>query len=312
MSYNTLKIFDDEATTNDFYEFDVFITKVVEAINDELPNNESAYSHSILKNNNVVLKGIIMEREGQNASPTIYMEPYYTSYLNGMKIEDIVLDILNVFKRVSLDSKLDIDFFFDYEKVKDSLFCKIISFSGNSELLKDVPYDKFLDLAIVPYCRTKNMPFGEGTILIHNSHIEMWKKTKDEVLCEAIENTRNAMKFKVTPIMEILKQNGLFDFDGEECNGEVPMFVVTNEEGVFGSIFMVLAETVKEISKKLGGDFYLLPSSVHESILLPAMAQNNLDALSAMVKEVNDTSLDAQDILSDRAYFYNSAKGIFV
>lgn len=311
MGYNTLNLFAED-TADDFYGFDGFIQEVVERINDMLPDDSSVFSHSILKNNNVVLKGIIMEREGVNASPTIYMESYYTSYLNGTDIDEIASNIMDIFSRVSLNEKLDMDFFFDYDKVKDSLACKIISLSGNKELLQDVPYEKFLDLAIVPYCKAKHLPFGDGTILIHNSHIDMWNKTKDEVICEAIENTRKIMKFKITPIMDILKKSGIIFPDDYDAEPDVPMFVVSNEEGVFGSIFMALGETVTEISRKLGGDFYLLPSSVHESILLPAVAKNDLDALSAMVREVNDTSMDAQDVLSDRAYYYNSSKGIFV
>lgn len=296
--------------------FDDFVRDVVSELSDKVSDDVSIFDKNILKNNDTYLRGVVFMKTGVNASPTIYLDTFYDSYLQGTSLEEITDSVYELYMESCLNKDMDIDFFNKYEEVQKHLFVKVISLRNNEEMLKDVPYERFLDLAIVAYCKLERTDVGNATILIHKSHVNMWQKTENEVICDAIDNTEKLMKWDIKPMIEALEEYAkekITDIDmNDETLCKFPMYVVTNTEKCNGSVFMVFKNVVDGFSKTMGGDFVLLPSSIHESILIPADSKTDMYELSNMVKEVNSTLVNKEEILSDRAYYYNSERGIFI
>lgn len=91
-----------------------------------------------------------------------------------------------------------------------------------------------------------------------------------------------------------------------------PMYVLTNQSKCNGSGVMFSPAVLERVSELAGGDFYILPSSTHELIIVPA-AQSPAGAreLQEMVREVNRTAVADDEILSDKVHLYdNSSKSL--
>lgn len=286
-------------------DYNELLESVCEYINEKLDTGAKATVVKTLKNNGVKLCGISICAPGVNASPTIYMENYYLEYLKGMDIWEIGDKVIEIYKSSALKKDIDVDFFSDFEQVKDKLFIKLINIEKNREFLSEVPYEEFQDLAIVAYCDIKNKSIGKGSITLKNSHLKMWDVNAGEVIGIAKENTFNHQKMKIRHILEVLKTIGpccIKDIDMDEES--FPMYIVTNSEGINGAVFMTMPEKLKEMSEVIEGDFFIIPSSIHELIIIPAKDSDS-DNLEEIIREVNENHVGREEVLADHPYYYN-------
>ena len=87
------------------------------------------------------------------------------------------------------------------------------------------------------------------------------------------------------------------------------MMVLSNQKNFFGASVILYSEQLRKVSEELGQDLYILPSSVHEVILLPEAGQDP-DALRATVKRVNETEVRREEVLTDSVYRYDRTTGL--
>ncbi len=284
-------------------EYTEFINAVCDHIN-ETETDVTTRIHTTIKNNGVKLCGLSFVREGYNASPTIYMENYYSDYLEGEDICDIADRLLRTYHENNLSVSLDMSFFEDYESVKDRLFIKLINREANTQLLREIPYEEYLDLAIVAYVRMYDKRIGNGMILVRNEHLALWGKDSETILFTAKKNTHDHDDFKISHIIDVLEGMGSCTATTED-RLEFPMYVATNSKMINGASVMTMKDKLREFATVIGGDYYVIPSSVHELILL---GKNNTDSscdIDGMIKEVNRTQVGPDDVLSDHVYMYS-------
>jgi hypothetical protein len=105
---------------------------------------------------------------------------------------------------------------------------------------------------------------------------------------------------------DILMEMGL-DAEDIPTDPNHPMYVLTNTDGMFGANLLLDKETMQYVSEVLGGDFIILPSSIHEVIIL-GMA-NGTDGLTGMINQVNDEVVEDRDVLSNHPYIYSAQTG---
>ena len=68
----------------------------------------------------------------------------------------------------------------------------------------------------------------------------------------------------------------------------------------------ILNDTARqEIAEKLG-DFYVLPSSIHEVMIVPKSTGRSLEELELMVRSVNSSEVEPDEVLSDHVYEYDA------
>ena len=266
----------------------------------------------VKKNNGLVLQGITIMQSDCNIAPTIYMEHYFKDYGNGRSIDSIVSAVLEVAQNERMDKSLDMGWFRDFEKVRDKVAYKLINYEANRELLKSLPHEKFLDLAKVYYVSV-NINGGTGTILIHNSHLELWEITQEQLLAIAEENITRLLPARIDTMCEVMKNIEGYDMLPQELVEEVVsgchMYVATNLAKTFGAAVMCYPYTIKRLAERLESDLFILPSSIHEVIIVLAKGEEGVNALRAMVYEVNRTQLAAEEFLSDSVYYYSREEG---
>ena len=287
--------------------YNELLESVCEYINKTLLDAAARVTHTC-KNNSVKMSGILITKEGVNAAPTIYMENYYLDYLKGMDVSEIGDKVIAVYRETSLSENIDMGFFNDYEQVREHLFIKVVNLEKNRELLQEVPYEEYLDLAITVYCKVKNKLVGNGSILIKNSHLSLWNVDAKKVLEDALENSKNREKMKVRHIFEMLRSIGPCCVKSIPlCEEDLSMYVVTTNDGYYGALYMALPSRLKEMSEIIGGNFYIIPSSVHELIIISSEC-GDFDSLSTMIREVNETAVGREEVLADHPYYYNASE----
>ncbi|MGN0353443.1 MAG: DUF5688 family protein [Muricoprocola sp.] len=253
----------------------------------------------ITKNNGIVLDGLAFKEKGSKVAPTVYLNEMYKEYQNGMSVPEIVEEIVQIYQMSKISPEFDAAFYTDFEKVRNHLACKLIHKEKNEELLKNVPHREFLNLAIVVYYRVEHPKIGNGAILVYESHRKMWNVTEEELLRIAKENTRKIMPECLMAIEPLL------DLEDEEQMG-IPMYVLTNESIIYGAVYMIYDSVLEKIGKILDDDFWLLPSSIHEMIIVPKKSGAYPDELRDIVCEINETEIPQEDILSDEIYEYDA------
>lgn len=262
----------------------------------------------VLKNNGVTRCGLILHSGGNNLAPTIYMESFFMAYRDGSDMQEIIGKIMEAYEGAP-GAEVDMSFFRDFSTVRDRLYIKLVNREANTELLADLPYREFLDLAVVYYIDYDNPRTGAGTIQIHNSHMEMWGVTEGDLWEAASRNTPIQKPGRIESMGDILEElsagqeNGDGEFRSME-NSPVPMLVITNTERMYGAAVVMYSGLLKQAADKTCSDMFIIPSSLHETIAIPVTEGRGVAELKEMVMEVNRNVLQPEEVLSDNVYIY--------
>lgn len=301
-------------------EFTSFKTLVRDEVAKRTGEQYHVRINDVMKNNGVVLSGISMLQNDSNISPTIYLNHYYEAYESGeTTLRCIVDDVLDIYERNKVNRSVDMRFFMNYERIKDRIIFKLIHAERNEELLKDIPHIRYLDFAIVFQCLVSDEMFGNATIMVHNVHLKIWEKTVEELYSRALTNTPKLQQYDIKSMREVLCEMMLLEeLEGErikdkkeylkELRDSTPMYVLSNRTKVQGASCILYPDILKDFAEAIKSDFYILPSSIHEVILLPAQGDEDKDYLKNMVYEVNETQVEREEVLSDSVYYYDWKK----
>lgn len=261
---------------------------------------------TITKNNGTHYDGLIILQPGSNIAPTIYLTPYYHRYLDGVPLEDIYADILTTYERHLPETDFDIEMFTDFERARSRIVMRLVSKKYNEALLSDIPYITYHDLAIVFYCLVYADSENQGSILIHNSHMHMWNISTEALYLLAMQNTPELLPHKLIPMAELLKTHPLAHL--LDLN-EIPMYILTNLYKTNGASAILYENLLAEIADNFQQDLIILPSSIHELILIPVdtFDTHELKYYTQVVREVNETQLADDEVLSDHAYYFEKS-----
>ena len=263
----------------------------------------------VTKNNGQLYHGLCMQAKDCNIAPTIYIDRYYQEYRNDLKgFEEILDEIIDIYHNNRIAKSVDVEGLLDFENIKDKIICELINYEQNKEQLEQIPYIPYHDLAIVFRILCTLDDKETGTILINHTHRAMWKNISEQELYDlAIVNTKRLLGCKICDITQILKEHyadmeqDMFD---EMFTDVVPMYVMSNDHCFKGAASLLNVERLEEFAVKHNTDFYILPSSIHEIILLPVGTSENTEYLKDMVSQINHSEVSREDRLSNHIYFY--------
>lgn len=295
-------------------EYQEFISNVREAIENRVEDTAQVKVTQVLKNNSNRFDALMIQREGRNISPTIYLNSIYNQYDMGKEdFEEIIERILQIDSSApSSVRKLAEEKFNDFESLKPKIRMKIVNTEMNTELLKMIPHRTFLDLSIVYYLYLSE----NATSLIYENHISTWNITEEELFKIAQNNTGEHYEFRVIPItdilMELLEKHEVNEVWGmakdiEQVSEERMMFVCTNNLRTFGAMALTDKKLLRDFAVK-HGDFYIIPSSIHELIFVPKGRYVDPQELIVMINEVNHTQVLPEEVLSYKLYEYDLAE----
>lgn len=262
----------------------------------------------VIKNNGCEMDGLVIMEKGKDIAPTIYMDSFYELYTNGENIKSIIRQIEVIYEQNKNNVTFDVNILKHFDTIKDKIVYKVVNYRSNEKLLEQVPHKRILDLAVVFYCLLDNEYGRSATALIYNNNLKNWNVTIDDVYKAALKNTPDLLHSKISSMAALFEKCGV-NVDGEEVDLKdyVPsdMYVLTNESKLNGAACILYENVLYDFAQKLGADLYILPSSVHEVILLPKLSMFEKDELVNMVKEVNTEGVAADEVLSDHVYEYN-------
>lgn len=259
----------------------------------------------VTKNNSVTLHGINIIVAESSIVPTIYLEQYLQAYKQGMDLAEITEDIIRVWEREKKITHLDVEWFRDFDKVRERIAYKLVNCEANKKLLEDVPHVPFLNLVKVYYVSIKLEREGEGTILIHNSHMDLWNVTAEKLDEAATENTQKMFPAVIESMEDILQREMPGVGDLLKMPEEYQLYVASNAARTYGAAVMCYPNIIKKFAEQRKSDLLIIPSSVHEVLILPY--EEDTDSFREMVREVNKTQLQPEEILSYSVYVYRRA-----
>lgn len=281
----------------------------------------------IVKNNGVVIEGFTIEYLDGEVKAFFYLNELYKQYCNGISVHALIEQMLKNSKN-NLDTIYKIvDNYRDFEYIQGNIMFKIINYDKNRKMLETVPHRKFLDLAVVYYCSFDYFKNTNGNILVNEVHMKEWGIDEDKLYSCAIKNTQDKNKAKLTDMKTML-----FSLVSDKKTSEVPEFpalsdvqelydvqelfadkdakellVLTNEAKHLGAGTILYEDLIKNYASEFNADCYIIPSSIHEVLIVPTtdMKAEDIAELKKILKEVNDTNVGAEEILSYNLYFYD-------
>lgn len=285
-----------------------FASKIRDSVRDGLGDGYKVDVKEVNKNNSVVRNGLVILAQGQNVAPTIYLEDFLEAYESGMPLETVVQQMLDAYRRSMPADGLDMDFFRHFQKVRDRICFRLIGKKGNEALLEKIPYIDFLDLAICFYYAYQDESLGEGSILIYNSHVEMWGTNAFELMNTARRNTPRLLPWTCCSLAEAMEAaGGESDAELDGFLAGLPMKVLSNTKQVHGAACILYPGVLEALAQEGGCGFYILPSSIHEVMLLPDTdGHMSADCLKLMIVDVNSTIVAPEEVLSDTLYYYDA------
>lgn len=265
----------------------------------------------IIRNNGVPFDALKLRESEAFPYVIIYPNEYYGSYKEGKDIPQIADQITALHQSLPSQMGLDLETVSNLEQVKDKILFKLVHFEKNAFLLADMPHLPYLDLAIVFYIAV-DMPFyGMAGISINNTHLSLWGVDADTLWACAKKNTPlvlpPTLKDMAATITELAMERT------EEALPWIPgmpkMLILSNKKGFLGASVILYDGLLEEIANQFQDDYYILPSSTHEVILLMSHDPEQKNDLEDMINSVNESEVDPTDILSDHPYYFDRSLG---
>lgn len=279
-----------------------FVNEVERKVKGCVAENVMVRTHVAIKNNSCERRGIMMAEKGINISPTIYLEEYYKEFLNGEPLEQIAKSILACYEQIRFRQSWETAFIQSFDDIKRFIVYKVINRDRNEELLKHVPFREVVDLAIVCYVLLRLNNGHTATLLIRDEHLKLWNVTKEEVFKEAEKNVKKLLPAKLSCMKDVLASMiGL-----EEESEEDFMYVMSNEENSFGAVCIFYDGVLEMVYHTIRENFYIIPSSVHEVIILAESMAPKKKEIEDTIRDINETQVEDEEVLSDHVYYYNA------
>ena len=278
------------------------------------PEGSNISIRTLPKNNGISREALIIREPHTNLAPVIYPEDYYSLYVEGTSIDELCTNICDVCMESRLNHPIDASCFTDFDKAKERLIFQIVNYEKNTLRLPDIPHIRYLDLAVIFCCLIPMKNGMDTTTIVHWEHLQLWDTDFETIKKQAFCNTPRLLPPYIQPIADaihdLITRNPSLNRLLPDSFGQMTsrLYVLTNETQVCGAACMLYPSLLQEFSESLGTDLYILPSSIHEVLLLPTNARDSDERLSALVRAVNSEQIPPGQLLSDSIYYYSREK----
>ena len=286
--------------------YQMFVDEIKSRMEKSFGDEYCVYIHDVAKNNVSGEHSMTILRKGSNLSPAILLEPFYRSYLEGTSLDEIAEQIGKEYRSFRMEDTLNVDFIKNWNFIKKNIVCRIIGAEKNQGFLKNVPHESVLDMAVVYYYQVFMQKDRHACMLISNEHLQLWGVSGTELKTVAAANTRRLLP------PEFFSMKSLFaDMPGDvKVDEGNDLYVLTNPRKLYGAYWLTQEDALKRIRSKLGEDYLILPSSVHEAIILPDHMEAESDKAAEIVACINRTEVAREEVLTNSVYSYRKGRGL--
>lgn len=267
----------------------------------------------VRRNNQVVETGIGISSGADPFLTVAGIEPYYIQYMCGnMDMEVAVEDILRVLGPGDGGRESGAAGLYDYGKVKDRIIFRLVS--------RDIPHIPFLDMAVEFRILVEENEWGQKTVPVDSGLCRMWQKEPQDLMDQAARNMPLLCPPVMVPVqermMEILETYPVGEDLKKElyrqlgaAGGKIPLYILSNRREIQGASAIPYPGVLGKYADILESDLVILPSSVHEVLLVPYGEKTSFSFLWGMVQQVNASDVPPEERLSDQVYLYRRASG---
>ena len=200
-----------------------------------------------------------------------------------------------------------------FSSMQDSIIMRLVNYERNETMLAECPHIKWHDLAITFRWLAHRDDVGIATALITNREMEMWKISLEQLHEVAMKNTPEKFPSTFynmkTMLLEMMTERGLEQTPEEwEDDEGVKMFIVSNKQRINGATSILYPDVLADFAETKNTDLFILPSSIHEVILIPKHNEMDVNELKKLVWDVNLNVVDEGEILSNHIYLYSREK----
>ena len=290
--------------------FQEFVDKVKEAIRDALPESfrDAQVSVEPFRKLNTSYLGLQVKKEGQTVVPNINLDAHFREYQEtGKPFADVLTAIA---EQVQLAPPMETEWLKDYSQVKEKLFIRVSDAKENEAFLRMAPHKEVDGLAISYHIAFEGLHGVEASTPVTYKMMEMFGVTEEQLHADALESTQRLYPVQYTSMAEVMKK--MMGIDADMDPDMMPategpqLMVLTNMQGIHGAATLFYPGQLEAIAQQMGSDFFVLPSSVHETLILPDDGTAEPDSLQFMVREINQSTVAPEDRLSDFVYHYDS------
>ena len=294
-------------------EIKEFIKTIKEELPDFLP--DEVYKDLVIddveisKMNDQKLHGLTFRPKGSDAAPTLYIDDLYKRHENGEDLGFLLVDLANRYEQARhapAPPAVDLS----WDNVRDKLTVRLLEKSRNIDFLANMPYaDMGNGLAMIVDINMGEDRGGDWRAAINHGLLESLGVDKETLFITAMDDSMHIAPAVLTDMSQALfspeKENLLDRKEPLEPGDVSGMYVLTNEAGMLGASALYYPDVKEKAAELMGSGYYVLPSSIHECILVPDTAGHNEKDLCDMVKQANRTVVEEKDILSDNVYHYD-------
>lgn len=255
--------------------------------------------------------GLSIQQADSKIAMTVDLEAFYKQYETGTMYEDVLQSITDyVVTHISKAPEFDIGRLNSYEEMKSSLSIQMVGCAGNTDKLNEIPHQIVEDMAVVYRFQLRELAEGYTSILVTNSMMEYYGITQEQLHQDALEAASMNDPVSIKNLDEIMYEiTG--GFMGSLDDPSSPMFIATNESRFNGAAVMNYPNFMDQAAEKLDGNFYILPSSIHELIMVSDSFGIRAAELKAMVTDINSSEVSPEEKLTDNVYHYDAESRIF-
>lgn len=278
---------------------------------------------SIAKSNGREMTGLVFEtkKEGASGRPVVYLDEYFERYQAGEAAVDLVSDMVEKgahFLEIAEDSGIDMVVYMlkDYEKAKENIRIRLCDTELNAEWLRQLVHYEIGDYSMTYLIKVPNTKFN---VPIRWEMLEAWRIPAEQLRSDALMIQREKHKpvsASTIAVIEATNLHGIWKAENLlngavtcKCGNDGTLYVLTNESREYGANILAQKEILEKIGNILGMDYYILPSSIHELMILPVSTYASVDELSEMVRCINRSgTVGTDDLLSDKVQYYDREK----
>lgn len=297
-------------------EYKKFLEEVKNNIKDYLPDSfkdATVQLKPVTKNNGIMLDGLTVVKPNRSANPVLYMNEFYEDMQQGL------LDFDGVCQRAAEiiaqnQKKFRIQDILNPEKAKDMITFSVVGAKNNISMLQNTPHRMKDDMAIIYRVVVNQGKDGIGSAIVTEQYAKHLNLNENDLYKIAMENTPKLLPAKMNDLFEDVKKMSAAmmpnDFDMAKLDlpyGASHLYVLTNKENLDGAAAIFYPGVQEEIYKNLRSEYYVIPSSVHETLILPKNgALVGSHELRAMVDDINHTHVAPDEVLTDNVYEYDA------
>lgn len=239
-------------------------------------------------------------------APIVRLYDFYCAYVNGeIDFDGCIVEICSGVRSCERSGYMfrSVAKLFDWNCVKDNIYPILLSTRENRELLESLVSVPMLDLSVAYIIRCDIPEEYRGCVKISNEMLACYKVSREELHKQALKNMeKDGYEFRdIETIVQNFMQ-GIIEL--KKYDKALPsMYILTNSKS-YGAAGILNKKLLREFAGNR--NYYILPSSLHETIFVPDDGECSKARLDEMIKEVNLELVDEEEILSDHSYYYDA------